>query len=62
MTVVKHSFHFHILFLDGVYVERVDGWVRFRWAKTPTRDKLVHLADSLAHCIGNVQKMEIGLR
>jgi hypothetical protein len=28
--------HFHMLFLDGVYVDRPDGSARFRWVRAPT--------------------------
>jgi len=30
------NIHFHMLFLDGVYVDRLDGSVRFRWVSSPT--------------------------
>jgi hypothetical protein len=30
------NLHFHMLFLDGVYVERPDGSLTFRWVKAPT--------------------------
>ncbi|MEJ2686489.1 MAG: transposase zinc-binding domain-containing protein, partial [Gammaproteobacteria bacterium] len=30
------NIHFHMLFLDGVYVARPDGSIRFRWVKAPT--------------------------
>jgi hypothetical protein len=43
---------FHMLFLDGVYVERPDGSVRFRWVTAPTSAELAHLAQILAHRIG----------
>ncbi|EAR22691.1 putative transposase [Nitrococcus mobilis Nb-231] len=32
-----------MLFLDGVYVERPDGSLRFRWVKAPTSPSLTHL-------------------
>lgn len=44
--------HFHMLFLDGAYVERSEGSVRFRWVKAPTRAELTRLAKTLAQCIG----------
>jgi hypothetical protein len=30
------NLHFHMLFLDGVYLERPDGSLSFRWVKAPT--------------------------
>ena len=41
-----------MLFLDGVYVERLDGSVRFGWAKVPTSAKLNGLAHTLAQRVG----------
>ena len=41
--------HFHMLFLDGVYINRSHGSrVRFRWVKTPTSDELTQLTHSIA--------------
>ena len=44
--------HFHMLFLDGVYVERADGSLRFRSVKAPTSAELTGLAQTLAQRIG----------
>ncbi len=44
--------HFHMLFLDGVYVERPDGSLRFRWVKAPTSAELARLTQALALRIG----------
>jgi hypothetical protein len=44
--------HFHMLFLDGVYVERPDGSLRFRWVKAPTNAELAGLTQTLARRIG----------
>ena len=41
-----------MLFLDGVYVERPDGSVRFRWVKAPTSAELNHLAHTIARRVG----------
>lgn len=30
------NIHIHMLFLDGVYIERPDGTLRFRCVKAPT--------------------------
>ena len=45
------NIHFHLLFLDGVYVEGSDGSVRFRWLKAPTSAEVTHLTHTLAHRI-----------
>ena len=42
--------HFHMLFLDGIYIDGVHGSpVRFRWVKAPTSDELTHLTHTIAH-------------
>jgi len=41
-----------MLFLDGVYVERADGALCFRWVKEPTSAKLARLTQTLALRIG----------
>jgi hypothetical protein len=41
-----------MLFLDGVYVERPDGSLRFRWVKAPSSTELVRLTQILAQRIG----------
>ena len=51
---VKLNIHFHILFLDGVYVERPDGGVRFRWVKAPTSDEITRLTHTIARRIGRL--------
>lgn len=42
----------HMLFLDGVYVERPAGSLRFRWVKAPTSAELAGLTQTLARRIG----------
>ena len=42
----------HILFPDGVYIERPDGSLRFRWVKAPTSAELAGLTQTLARRIG----------
>jgi hypothetical protein len=37
------NIHFHMLFLDGVYVECPDGSLRFRWVKAPTSEEITKL-------------------
>jgi hypothetical protein len=39
-------------FVDGLYVERPDGSLRFRWVKAPTSGELAHLTQTLARRIG----------
>ena len=51
-SALNLNLHFHILFLDGVYVERLDGSVRFRWVKAPTSAELNHLAHTIARRVG----------
>jgi hypothetical protein len=42
--------HFHMLFLDGVYIDSADkSQVRFRWIKAPTSNELTHLTHTIAH-------------
>jgi hypothetical protein len=41
-----------MLFLDGVYVERPDGSLRFRWVKAPTSAEVNHLTHTLARRVG----------
>ncbi len=51
-SALNLNVHFHILFLDGVYVERPDGRLRFRWVKAPTSAELTGLADTIARRVG----------
>ena len=44
--------HFHMLFLDGVYVDRLDGSVRFRWVSSPTTQELTQLTQTIARRVG----------
>jgi len=41
-----------LLFLEGVYVDRPAGSVRFWWVKAPTSHGLTRLSHAIAHCIG----------
>ena len=41
-----------MLFLDGVYVERPDGLLRFCWVKAPTSAELAQWTQTLALRIG----------
>jgi len=44
------NIHFHMLFLDGVYIDSTQGSrARFRWVKAPTSDELTQLTHTIAH-------------
>ncbi len=43
---------FDMLFLDGIYVERPDGSLRFHWVKAPSGTELPRLTQMLARRIG----------
>jgi hypothetical protein len=51
-SALNLNIHFHMLFLDGVYVERRDGSLRFRWVKAPMSAELTRLTEALARRIG----------
>jgi hypothetical protein len=51
-SALNLNIHFHMLFLDGVYVERPNGSLRFRWVKAPTSAEVTRLTHTLAHRIG----------
>jgi hypothetical protein len=40
--------HFHMLFLDGVYIGGDHGPARFRWVKAPTNSELTQLTHTIA--------------
>ena len=46
------NIHFHMLFLDGVYVDHPNGTAWFRWVKAPTNQELTQLAHTIAHRVG----------
>ena len=44
------NIHYHMLFLDGVYIDSADkSQLRFRWVKAPTSDELTHVTHTIAH-------------
>ena len=51
-SALNANIHFHMLFLDGVYVDAVNGGVQFRWVKAPTTDELRQLTHTIARRIG----------
>jgi hypothetical protein len=52
-SALNLNIHFHMLFLDGVYVEDPDGSLRFRWVKAPTSAELTQLTHRIAHRVGH---------
>ena len=42
----------HLLFLDGVYVDHLDGSVRFRWVGSPSIQELARLTQTIARRVG----------
>ena len=51
-----------VRFLDGVYVERPDGTLRFRWVKAPTSAELTRLTQTLALRVGPGAFMPFGCK
>jgi hypothetical protein len=51
-SALNLNVHFHLLFLDGVYIQRPDDSLRFRWVKAPKGAELIQLTQSLARRIG----------
>ena len=43
------NIHFHMIFLDGVYIGSDHGPARFRWVKAPRSDELTQLTHIIAH-------------
>ena len=50
-SALNLNIHFHMLYLDGVYVDGAGSTARFRWVKAPTDDELTQLTDTIAHRI-----------
>ena len=51
-SALNLNIHFHMLFLDGVYVDRLDGSARFRWVSSPTIQELTQLSQTIARRVG----------
>jgi hypothetical protein len=51
-SALNLNIHFHMLFLDGVYLDHPNGTVRFRWVKASTSQELTQLAHTIAHRVG----------
>jgi hypothetical protein len=43
------NIHFHMLFLDGIYVDGAGSAARFRWVTAPTDIELTQLTHTIAH-------------
>jgi len=48
-SALNLNIHFHMLFLDGVYVGEAGSCARFRWVKAPTTAELRQLTHTIAH-------------
>ena len=49
-SALNLNIHFHMLFLDGVYIGGSNGRsIRFRQVKAPNRDELTRLTHTIAH-------------
>jgi hypothetical protein len=52
-SALNLNLHFHMLFLDGAYVDNADGSsMRFRWVKAPTSAELTQLTHTIAQRVG----------
>ena len=51
-SALNLNVHYHMLFLDGVYIDGPHGLARFRWVKAPTTEELTQLAHTIAHRVG----------
>lgn len=51
-SALNLNIHFHMLFLDGVYVDTRLGAARFRWVQAPSGAELTRLAHTIAHRVG----------
>jgi len=51
-SALNLNVHFHMLFLDGVYVDGPHELARFRWVRAPTTQELTHLAHTIAQRVG----------
>jgi hypothetical protein len=52
-SALNLNLHFHMLFLDGVYVVGANGEVEwFRWVRVPTTAELTELTHTIAERVG----------
>ena len=52
-SALNLNIHYHMLFLDGVYIKDKYGTSRFRWVKAPTSDELSKLTHTIAHRVAH---------
>jgi hypothetical protein len=48
VSVLNFKIHFHMLFLDRVWIGRCDGSLRYRWTNAHTSAEVTRLTPSLA--------------
>jgi hypothetical protein len=49
-SALNANIHFHMLFLDGVYIDNPQSsHARFRWVKAPSSEELTQLTHTIAH-------------
>jgi ribosomal protein S27E len=51
-SALNLNIHFHMLFLDGVYVYQPNRAARFRWVKSPSSAALTRLTHTIARRVG----------
>ena len=51
-SALNLNIHFHMLFLDGVYVDQPNGAARFRWVKSLSSAEITRLTHTIAHRVG----------
>jgi hypothetical protein len=52
-SALNLNIHFHMLFLDGVYIDSEnESNMRFRWVKAPTSAELTQLTHTIAQRVG----------
>jgi len=59
-SALNLNIHFHMLFLDGVYVADAPhrAWPRFQWVREPTSAQLTQLAHTIARRVGRLLERE----
>lgn len=51
-SALNLNIHFHMLFVDGIYLDQSNQNARFHWVKAPTSAELTHMAHTIAHRVG----------
>ena len=58
-SALNANIHFHMLFLEGVYVDGVNGLsARFQWTKAPRSAELTQLTHTIAQRVGRFLESE----